>query len=496
MLESRHPKELPIQQGVASDASLYDWRWMIRSALKGFWLILAGGVLCGALAVAYVSLRPALYTASAVLNITNLRLTTSGEDAFFTESQFDPTFLETQIETIGSTPVLSNVIQTLKLGEPDALDQQGALKALRGGLAIQRLGQSNLVEIRYTSGTPQHAATVANEVARAYMAKQESDRAEAVQSASGWLRDRLREAGPKAQVMSAATPPVDKSNPRGLVIIALAGVVGGAAGFVAALTLAFLDRSFRRTDQLTSAVGVECFGVIPNVQHDHASSKQGSPALLSEIARRPGTPEWQTLRLASVAILPLAATPHMRSLGVTSALPGEGKTVLAANLALHIAQMGKRALLVDAQSYRPELSKSMEYANRRGLVDYIEGRESDLKALIVQDTRTGLDTLPYGQAGKAPGMLWAGRMEHLLNQAAAYDLVVFDLPALDAAGDLRASARFIDSFVLVVEAGRVSDEALSVALSATPPVWEKLVGSILNRCDPQPVFKWLPTFGR
>ncbi|WP_406874069.1 hypothetical protein WHT83_24295 (plasmid) [Aminobacter sp. P9b] len=47
---------------------------------------------------------------------------------------------------------------------------------------------------------------------------------------------------------------------------------------------------------------------------------------------------------------------------MTSALPGEGKTVLAANLALHIAQMGKRALLVDAQSYRPELSKSMEYA--------------------------------------------------------------------------------------------------------------------------------------
>lgn len=496
MLESRHPKELLIQQGVASDAaSLYDWRWMIRSALKGFWLILVGGVLCGALAVAYVSLRPALYTASAVLNITNLRLTTSGEDAFFTESQFDPTFLETQIETIGSTPVLSNVIQTLKLGQRDALDQQGALKALRGGLAIQRLGQSNLVEIRYTSGTPQHAATVANEVARAYIAKQDSDRAEAVQSASGWLRDRLREAGPKAQVMSAATPPVDKSNPRGLVIIALAGLVGGAAGFVAALTIAFLDRSFRRPDHLASAVGVECFGVIPNLRHDGSSASGPSP-LLSEIARRVGTPEWQMLRLASVSILPLTGNPHMRSLGVTSGRPGEGKTVIAANLALHVAQIGKRVLLVDAHSYRPQLSKAMEHANRRGLIDYLEGREADLKALIVPDARTGLHTLPYGEVGKTQPMLWAGRMEHLLEDAASYDLVVFDLPSLDAVGDLRASAHFIDSFLLVVEAGRVSEEALTAALSATPPVWEKLVGSILNRCDPEQAFKWLRSLVR
>lgn len=495
MLESRHPQELPIQQGVAPDASLYDWRWMVRSALKGLWLILAGGLLCGAIAVAYVALRPSQYTASAVLNITNLRLTTSGEDAFFTESQFDPTFLETQIETIGSTPVLSNVMQTLKLGGPDASDHQGALKALRGGLAIHRLGQSNLVEIRYTSGTPQNAATVANEVARAYMAKQESDRAEAVQSASGWLRDRLREAGPKAQVMSAATPPVEKSNPRGLIIIALAGIVGAAAGFVVALLLAFLDRSFRRPDRLASVAGVECFGVIPNLVRDRASSN--SAALhLSEISRRPGTPEWQTLRLAAVSILPLTGSPHVRSLGVTSALPGEGKTLLAANLALHAVQMGKRALLVDAQSYRPELSQAMEHANRRGLLDYLEGREGDLKALIVKDTKTGLDILPYGQAGKTPAMLWAGQMEQVLSQLAAYDLVVFDLPPLDAAGDLRASARFIDSFVLVVEAGRVSDEALSAALSAAPPVWEKLVGTILNRCDPERVFKWLPAFGR
>ncbi|MBB6468482.1 Mrp family chromosome partitioning ATPase [Aminobacter lissarensis] len=494
MLETRHPKELLIQQRVAPDASLYDWRWMIRSALKRLWLIIAGALLCAALAVGYVALRPAQYTASAVLTITNLRLSTSGEDAFFTESQFDPTFLETQIETIGSTPVISSVLQTLKLGGPDASNQQSAIKALRSGLAIQRLGQSNLVEIRYTSRTPQDAANIANEVARAYMAKQEADRSEAVQSASGWLRDRLREAGPKAQVMSAAAPPIDKSNPRGIVIIALAGIVGAAAGFVAALALAFLDRSFRRPEQLASVTGAECFGVIPSLA-DTGSSKPSLP-LLSEIAGRSGTPEWQALRLANVSILPLIGGPHTKSLGVTSALPGEGKTVVAANLALHAVQMGKRVLLVDAQAYRPELSKLMQHAGRQGLIDYLEGRERDLAALVVEDARTGLDVLPYGQAGKTPPMLWSGRMENLLDDVTSYDVVVFDLPPLDAPGDLRASARFIASFLLVVEAGRVSDEALTAALSAIPSVWEKLAGSILNRCDPEPVFKWLPAFKR
>lgn len=487
MLEMRNANDVTYHQIGWPTGEPYDWRWMVRAGLRHLWLIVAGGLLCAILATAYVALRPSHYTASAVLNITNLRLSTSGEDAFFTEAQFDPTFLETQIETIGSTPVLTSVIQTQRLAEDG--NQQRALKKLRSGLAIQRLGQSNLVEIRYTSGNPEQAAAVANDVARAYMAKQEADRNEAVQSASGWLRDRLREAGPKAQVMSAATPPVDKSDPRGLAIIAIAGILGGAIGFVAALASTLLDRTFRRPEQLAIATKVECFGTVPTLEKGDAISR------LWEVSSRVGQPEWQALRLASVSLLSLGR-PSARIVGVTSVRPSEGKTLLAANLARQMATLGKKVLLVDAQAYKPDLSKLIDKASVPGLVHYVEARDMDMSQLILRNVQPGVDVMPFGQARGGVPMIWSARMAQFMEAVEAYDLVVLDLPSLEAAADLRAADPFIDAFVLIVEARRTADESVTTALSAMPSLREKFVGSFLNRCDPEPAIGWLPPFLR
>lgn len=482
MLETSPPKDLQAHWQPDPSAELYDWRWMIRALLERLWLVVLMALLCAAAGATYVMLRQSHYTASTVLHITNLRLTASGEDAFFTESQFDPTFLETQRETIGSTPVLLQVIETLELspGEPDAARTQQALRALRGALSIQRLGQSNLVEIGFTSTDRERAALVANAVAKAYMAKLESDRTQAVQTASGWLRARLQEAGPKAQVMSPAMPPIDKSDTRGMLIIALAGIVGAAAGGVGALSLAFLDRRIRSPRQLGMAIDRECFGVLPELNLN-GSQTQGLNALLPDPIRDPQSAEWQVMRLTAVSMTRGLMIHSIRSVGITAPAAGEGATVTAASLAFHVAALGKKVLLVDAQVYDPELTRRLAAGAPSGLVDFLADRDSDIARFVVRDALPGVDALPLGKPSQTVPMLWNDGMARFAEATGAYDLVIFDLPPLDATADLRAAADYVDSFLLVVRILRSTDESVTSALATVPGVWARLGGTILNR---------------
>lgn len=491
MLEANHLQHPLTEESVRAPGETYDWRWMLRALLQRPLPIVIVPALCILAAVAYVMLRPANYTAVTTLNVTDLRLASSGQDTFFAEAQFEPSFLETQIQIVASEPVARAVIDKVKLA--DGGDVERALKRFRSSLSVQRVGQSNLVAIAYTARDPQLAATVANEVATAYIAKLHADRELAVQSASSWLRDRLREVGPKAQVVSAATPPIDKSDMRGILIIAAAAVAGAVAGALISLVLAFLDRRIRTPEQALAAAGAECLGIVPLLEaaaRGTGASPTGSgrfdfataSSILSEVAARPFSPTWQALRNVGVAID--APTSRLRRLAVTSALPGEGKTTISANLALMAAAGGKRVLLVDAQPYDPALSHALAPSARIGLGTLLADADANLAAHVLEDPRSGVHLLPFGKPGDAAAsaqLLWTPAMDRLFHQATGYDLVVFDMPPLLASGDLRAAATHVDAFLLVAEWGKVSTDELGAALALAAPVRDRLIGTVLNK---------------
>ncbi len=232
----------------APEAPEYDFRWMIQSLYRFRMSVIALSLAFGALAAMYVVQREPTYTATALLQLTNLRLNFNREDAFFAETQTDPNFLETQIQLLRSARVALSVVDNLKLGEqeapprgfniadavrdfvrnlrPGAADEQSvvpgvsdarlnALKILQRGFKADRIGLSNVVQIEFTSDDPEKAARILNEYANAYIMDQNAARVEAAQSASSWLRERLRDVGPKTRVIAPALPPTDKSKPVG-----------------------------------------------------------------------------------------------------------------------------------------------------------------------------------------------------------------------------------------------------------------------------------------
>lgn len=488
MLEVRHPMrsmpELPISEPV------YDWKWMGKALLRRWKAMLLVPMVAMALAAGYVALRQSTYMATAVLNITNLRLTASGQDTLFSESFFDPSFLDTQVQLVGSDPVILAVIEKLGLGEAQG-DKQAALKRFRNQFTVQQIRQSNLVQVSFTAPDPRQAAQVANEIASTYIAKLNTDREKAVQSASSWLRERMRAAGPQAQIISEAMPPIDKSNLRGILIIAAAGATGAAAAMMVVLIMAFLDRSIREPDEAQGATGIPCLGIVPMLDTDKtaraADGKPQPPHLLSEVRDQPFSPLWQALRHVVVACKANAKAAGMRSIAVTSALAGEGKTVIAANLAQMAAEGGKRVLLVDAQIYDPALSRLLASSAPTGLAALLEAPAASLSDHIRVDPQSGLHILPFGHAQNRAAtaqFLWSDRMGRLLEQMRDYDLVVFDMPPLVATGDLRAAATQVDAVLLVIEWGKTSGEQLRAALAAATPIQDRLIGSIINKADP------------
>lgn len=476
----------------------YDWKWMAKSLLRGAVPTLLITAVCAVLAFAYVQMRPSHYTAQTILNITNLRLSSADQETFYAEALFDPTFLETQIQIISSEPIVRTVIS----GDAVGMTEQEAINAFRRGLVVERVGQSNLVSIAYTDASAERAADMANAVAEAYIEKLGTDRERAVQSASSWLRDRLRGVGAQAQIVSEATPPLDKSDTRGILIIAGTIAAGGLAGIALALVVGFFDRRIRDPRQVATAAGVECLGIVPALPFGFASGGDTAPAgefsfasalsRLHEVDRGPVSPVWQALR--SAGVVATGSSARTRRVAITSTLSHEGKTTIAANYALLAAQVGKRVLLVDAQSYDPALSRSLTPAAGQGLVEFLAAPDTELRSFVTIDPKTNVHFLPLGDAGsfgEAQRMLWTDRMERLFEQAREYDLIVFDMPPLVATGDLRAAAPFIDSVLLVLQWNAVTQDEVRAALDLAPPIRERLVGAILNKASLSRRERWL-----
>lgn len=478
---------------------VYDWKWMAKSLLRGALPTLLITLLCAILAFTYVQLRPSHYTAQTILNITNLRLSSTDQDTFYAEALFDPTFLETQIQIIASEPIVRAIVG----GRASAsLTEQEAIDAFRRGLSVERVGQSNLVRIAYTHASAQRAAELANAVAGAYIEKLGTDRDRAVQSASSWLRDRLRGVGAQAQIVSEATPPVEKGDTRGLLIIAGAIAAGGIAGIVLALVVGFFDRRIRDPRQLVAAAGVECLGIVPSLPFGRPTGSGPAPAgefsftaaasALHEVERGPVSPVWHAVR--SAGVVAAGSTVRTRRVAITSTIPGEGKTTIAANYALLAAQAGKRVLLVDAQTYDPALSRSLAPSAGPGLMEFLAASEPELRTFTLSDPETNVHFLPLGNSGsfgESQRLLWTDRMERLFEQARDYDLIVFDMPPLVATGDLRAAAPFIDNVLLVLQWNAVSHDEVSAALDLAQPIRERLIGTILNKVSLSRRERWL-----
>ncbi|MFT9056086.1 MAG: CpsD/CapB family tyrosine-protein kinase [Ethanoligenens sp.] len=175
-----------------------------------------------------------------------------------------------------------------------------------------------------------------------------------------------------------------------------------------------------------------------------------------------------------------------RRIVVTSALPGEGKTTVAVNLAVALAQKGARVLLLEANLRSPVLAEHLRLQQEplNGLAAVLEEKGTDFeRGIVVSDLE--FDVLLAGVVRRHPMVLLdSPQMAEILHRLAeAYDWVLLDTPAVCRFGDACALGKMTDGTVLVLRQSITPAESVQTACDSLKQMGVRLVGSVLNDCE-------------
>jgi capsular exopolysaccharide synthesis family protein len=245
-----------------------------------------------------------------------------------------------------------------------------------------------------------------------------------------------------------------------------------------------MHRTVHTRDQLEKLLGTNCLAAFPALSKLRSRSLGRNSAAFARINEAPPfSATAEALRYIKVAIdlHPAGA----KVIGITSALPGEGKTTITAALAAFLAKSGARTLVIDSDLRNPSLSQSLGYIREFGLQKMAD-ENLELADVVITDPNFKFDVIPSPNTTRpsnSSDVLSSPSIRSELEKARKeYDYILCDLPPILPIVDVKAVAALFDAFVMVVEWGTSTGEVLK-AIRSSPLLSERLLGAVLNKAD-------------
>ena len=277
--------------------------------------------------------------------------------------------------------------------------------------------------------------------------------------------------------------------------------LAGALGLGLAFFLSYLDRTIRTAEQVEKFLQLPPLGVVPARGHvpvpgaarsrifggsalGGVSAEEADPIELSPHSE-PRSPTAEAYRAFRTALM-LSRAGGVKSVVLTSAFPGEGKTTTAVNLAVVLAQLGRRVLLVDADLHKSRLHEIFQIPNRVGLVSVLaEGIEPS--RAIVKTSVPGVFVVPAGPEAPNPsGLLASDAMQKFLDLAAVnFDHVIVDSAPVLPVSDTLVFAAQTDGVVLCVRGGSTARDHVIRARDRIQRSGVPIVGVLINALEPE-----------
>jgi polysaccharide biosynthesis transport protein len=325
------------------------------------------------------------------------------------------------------------------------------------------------------------------------------------------LLEKLKETGVSTslkatniRIVDVAYPPKKFARPRTLLNLSMGLMLGICLGIAAAFLQEHLDNTLKNAEDVEQFLQVPALGSVPAIADpSQQNALHGLYAhartLAGEERNKIAAPRWNRIEgnghpntalaeafhgLRTSVLLSTAKRPP-KSLLVTSAQPGEGKTTVAANLAMSLAQLGESVLLIDADLRRPSLEKFFANgSNAPGLVNFLTGN-GDWRSSVWQAGASRLSVLFCGPVPPNPADLLSSEyMRTLLRDAAAeYKYVVLDSPPLLNLADSRVLATLVDGVILVVGGGSTPRELVHRAYISAVDAGSRVLGATINFAD-------------
>lgn len=300
------------------------------------------------------------------------------------------------------------------------------------------------------------------------------------------------------RIVTKATPALSKSAPKSTLALAGGVLLGLFLGGGAAIAREWTAEEFRTHTEVEQITGALCLGILPSVRPNRnllrrlAPLRSPGPALSENIAefvlKSPNSRFAETLRNIKILINAARLGHDVKVIGIVSSVAGEGKTTIAANFGtLLAASPGVRTLVIDCDVRQRSLTGILAPDAHEGLIEAL-ANPSRLASFVYHRKHSRLDVLPCVSAkaiSNAADLLGSRQMEELLTTARdSYDYIIVEIPPIVPVVDAKAIARFIDSFVFVVEWGRSKRSLVLEALSNSEIIHDRLIGIVLNKADP------------
>ncbi len=347
------------------------------------------------------------------------------------------------------------------------------------------------------------------------------------------LERRIREAGINAgfqtnsiRIADLARPPDVAVFPKKGLNLLLALIISSVLAVCGAILADVLDTTLRDPEQAARALDTTVIGTLPTVKEMRRLISPSASSVSSALAGGNGTgPAGGALGLVRYAQGTDGARPKdgrpvrssagntgygsdgissyeeairtlrhsillpdfdrsVKSLMLTSATPGEGKSTATIHLAIAHAEQGKRTLIIDADLRRPSIHKKLSLSGSVGLSNVLLGEMTWRDALVKTEHWPGLDVVPAGTASRRASDLVGSIMVDILEEATKeYDLIIVDAPPLLGFAEAMQVATAVDGVVVLARAGQTSRKAVARALATLNRLRANVIGLVLNEVD-------------
>lgn len=418
------------------------------------WRLIAVLAMLGTIFAGTASLlTPTSYTASTSLFVSTQNSQTSAE--LQQGSVFALARVQSYVDVTSKPTVLQPVIDKLNLGMTS--------EALASKIKVSTTRNTVIIDIEARDRSAQRSADIANAVA-----------ASLITTVADLERPTNGTPTPvRLSPVDHASTPTEPSSPNVKLDLALGLLYGLAAGIAAAVLRHVLDRNIRTESDLRRITNLPLLAGITEQVAGHL--QRIGPSVLA------GT-EAEAFRKLRTNLQFAAVNRPVRSIVVTSASAGEGKSTVALNLAVTIAKGGQRVILVDADLRLPSVAEATGIEGGVGLTTVLVG-SSSLEDSIQYWSNDGLALLASGPLPPNPSeLLGSAAMGRLMDELQMkFDLIILDAPPILPVTDACVLTRSTDSILLVVGTKKVSQHSLAKAIDQLNFVDANILGVVQNR---------------
>lgn len=452
-----------------------DLQRLFNVLMKKAWIVAVAAVVCAVLTFVgtFLFITPK-YEASAMFYVNNNSLSLGETTLSITSSDISASksLVNSYIVILGTRETLVDVI--------DYAGVNRTYSQLKKMIAAEAVSSTEIFRVTVTSPDPQEAENIADAIAYVLPKR------------IGSIIE-----GTSAKVVDAAVLPTQSTSPNYTKNTVIGFVAGLALAALLIVLKELLDISIHKEEDIAQCGRYPVLAAVPDM---HTTPKGGYYGYGQAINPKTGTKgKKQVLVGGNISFAAAEAYKLLRTkllfsfadekpchiIGVSSAMPGEGKSLTSINVAYSMAQLGKRVLLIDCDLRRPSLTEKLPINKIPGLSDYLAGISTADNLVqvcsLMQDTYV-FHVIAPGRVPPNPlELLSSAKMEKMLERLqSTYDYIILDLPPVGEVSDALAIAKNTDGILLVVRQNYCDRIALNTAVRQFEFVDAKLLGTVFN----------------